>query len=483
MGGTEVYVVALAKELLSHGFLSFIAAPGNKTEKYIYNDIPIRRFATRQNINDLSELYGDGDELATSEFAKILDEEKPNIVHLHASTSAVSVRLVRAAKARNIPVIYTYHTPTGSCQRGTMMHWGSEPCDGIMEAQRCSVCTVDGLLQRGRQPGRVVNGVQRFLAAVFSTAGFYLPSFISRLSGPLATALRMRSLMESRHAATRALFHEVDHVVAVCDWVKQVLLRNGVPEEKITLCRQGTDLKAEIAKAEIAKAEITKIETLKLIFLGRLDATKGVHILIQAIRSLPASLSPLPAPRSALPASGSALPAPCSAPPAPRSPLPAVTLDIYGVAQGEAGKSYEQKLRRMAQGDGRIRFCAPVPSDQVVATISRYDLLAVPSQCLETGPLVVLEAFAAGVPVIGSRFGGIQELVQDGTNGMLVEAGSAEAWAAGLAKLASEPRFLERLKSGLKPPRMMATVADETIALYEQLVSGRRTTVSTANGR
>ena len=134
----------------------------------------------------------------------------------------------------------------------------------------------------------------------------------------------------------------------------------------------------------------------------------------------------------------------------------------------------------MAQGDGRIQFYAPVPASEVVATISRYDLLAVPSQCLETGPLVVLEAFAAGVPVIGSKLGGIAELVQAGFNGILVEAGSAEAWAAGLAKLAGEPRFLEQLRSGIRPPRMMATVAEETVTLYEQL---RIQPLMDANGR
>ena len=307
MGGTEVYVAALARELLSHGIQSVIAAPGATTQNHVYNGIPIRRFAARQQVKDLSELYGEGDELAANEFAKILDEERPNIVHLHASTPAVSVRLVRAAKARGIPVLFTYHTPTVSCQRGTMMRWGTEPCDGLMDAHRCSTCTLHGLLQRGSQPGKVVNGVHRFLSAVFSTAGFYLPSSICGRSGPFATPLRMRTLVASRHAASQALFSEVKHIVAVCDWVKQVLLRNNVPEEKITLCRQGTQTKAEIAKAEIARAE-----TLKVIFLGRLDATKGVHILIQAIRSLPAPVSPLPAPW---------LLPPCSALPAPRCEL------------------------------------------------------------------------------------------------------------------------------------------------------------------
>src|SRR5207245_929905 len=63
----------------------------------------------------------------------------------------------------------------------------------------------------------------------------------SRRSGGIWTALRMRELVQRRHRATRALLTEVDHVVAVCEWVRDVLLRNRVPAEKITMCRQGIE--------------------------------------------------------------------------------------------------------------------------------------------------------------------------------------------------------------------------------------------------
>ncbi len=98
-----------------------------------------------------------------------------------------------------------------------------------------------------------------------------------------------------------------------------------------------------------------------------------------------------------------------------------------------------------------------------------YDLLVVPSQWLETGPLVVLEAFAAGIPVLGSRLGGIAELVKDGENGILVEADSVAAWAAALNRLSRESELLRRLRSGVRPPRTMADVAEEMLALYHSI--------------
>ena len=62
------------------------------------------------------------------------------------------------------------------------------------------------------------------------------------LDGGAWTALRMTELVELRHASVRALFAEVDRIVPVCEWVREVLLRNDVPAEKITLCRQGMTL-------------------------------------------------------------------------------------------------------------------------------------------------------------------------------------------------------------------------------------------------
>ena len=100
--------------------------------------------------------------------------------------------------------------------------------------------------------------------------------------------------------------------------------------------------------------------------------------------------------------------------------------------------------------------------------MARHDALVVPSLWLETGPLVVLEAQAAGLYVMGSRLGGIAELVGDGAGGELVEAGSVRAWTAAIARLA------ERRASGALPRRprevrTMAAAAAEMAELYRSL--------------
>jgi glycosyltransferase involved in cell wall biosynthesis len=148
-----------------------------------------------------------------------------------------------------------------------------------------------------------------------------------------------------------------------------------------------------------------------------------------------------------------------------------VELDVYGVVQGSSGEAYVRRLDALAAGDHRIRFHAPVTRSAVIPTIARHDLLAVPSQWLETGPFVVLEAFAAGVPVLGSDLGGIAELVSHAVDGILIEPASLRAWSDALARLAGDPGLLARLKAGVRPPRRMEAVAREMHELYRELLS------------
>jgi glycosyltransferase involved in cell wall biosynthesis len=58
----------------------------------------------------------------------------------------------------------------------------------------------------------------------------------------------------------------------------------------------------------------------------------------------------------------------------------------------------------------------------VYAALADLDVLLVPSRGLEGMPLTILEAFAAGVPVVAFRAGGIPEIVDDGRNGILVDS-------------------------------------------------------------
>ena len=130
-----------------------------------------------------------------------------------------------------------------------------------------------------------------------------------------------------------------------------------------------------------------------------------------------------------------------------------------------------QGLLRMIRNDRRFRRPALVPNGDVIAAYAQADVCVIPSICLETGPLAVFESFAAGTPVVGSRLGGIAELVRDGVDGLLFPAGDAAALSNIIRTLAEDRGRVRSLELGIRPPRTMADVARDTAALYEELLA------------
>ena len=126
-------------------------------------------------------------------------------------------------------------------------------------------------------------------------------------------------------------------------------------------------------------------------------------------------------------------------------------------------------VARSVARDPRIRLLPAIPNEKVVETLAHYDVLAVPSQITETGPLVVLEAFAAGIPVIGSDIGGIAERVVHDGNGLLVAPSDRRSWTAALRRLAADPWLLRRLSRGITPPPRMQDVAVTMESLYREM--------------
>jgi glycosyltransferase involved in cell wall biosynthesis len=111
-------------------------------------------------------------------------------------------------------------------------------------------------------------------------------------------------------------------------------------------------------------------------------------------------------------------------------------------ARSEAQRKYEVRLREEASrlgllGDGRFAIVDPgAELAQLIGGVDVGLLAAVPLS--EGVPTMVLEAMAAGVPVIATNVGGVTEAIRNGVNGIVVEPTNVDGIAAALSRLAAD---------------------------------------------
>lgn len=176
-------------------------------------------------------------------------------------------------------------------------------------------------------------------------------------------------------------------VTAVSAGLKERLLREGFPAEKVAVIPNGVDMDVFQLKDRAACRGKLRISPRgrMILFVGQLLEVKGVRHLIDAAGRLAGA---------------------------------GEDFTLYLVGEGALGPAY----RRMAEERGlsdRVLFAGARPHGEIAEWMGACDVFCLPS-VREGWPNVVMEALASGRPVVASRVGGIPEVVGDG-NGVLAE--------------------------------------------------------------
>lgn len=424
LGGTEVYVAALARRLhqAGHDVRVAVPDPDGGPREYTHDGIPVFRYpipAAPTRDEAQSEVPARGAE----QFHAWLTEIRPDVVHFHTFVTGLGPFEVAAARAAGARTVATTHSSSLGwiCQRGTLMRWGATPCDGLCRPARCAACELQH------------RGLPRPLAAAVGAVPPALSRRLVGLPGRAGTALGLSALIERNRERQRRVIDDLDRFVVLTGWALETVAANGFPRAKLALNRLGHGHSE--ARRKPGPDERPTALPLTVGYLGRFDRIKGVCDLVAAVAGLPAGVP--------------------------------VRLELRGPVQSDGERAVFDELRELAAGDPRIGFAPAVPPEGVLKVLAGYDLLACPSLCHEGGPTVAIEAHAVGTPVLGSRLGGLAELVTDGVDGRLVPPGDRAALAAALTEAAADPAgTVDRWRRQLPATRIMDDVARDYLDLY-----------------
>lgn len=124
------------------------------------------------------------------------------------------------------------------------------------------------------------------------------------------------------------------------------------------------------------------------------------------------------------------------------------------VGDGPLRRELERRIARHGL-EGAVRLRGALPHEEIPRVLAGATAMVLPSVTQADGqmegiPVALMEAMAAGVPVISTRLSGIPELVRDGEGGLLVPERDPEALAAAMARLAADPALAARLAAGAR---------------------------------
>lgn len=427
-GGAENYCRQLARGLADRGHevrvLSAAVAPSRAVVDEVVDGL--RCTFVEKPFDPHEQVFARADGTAAAAFDRLLESFRPHLVHIN-HLGHLSLDLPQRAARSGAAVVATLHDHWLHCPTSHMLQYGRQRCSGP-GLWKCARCTrwcytrIRPTPATASQLVRIARAILRRIAACWELPG-----------GVLRHRLRRREV-------TEALRH-IDRLICPSRYLLEFSRRCGAPEAKLVFLRHGlppslfaaTGGRGAPPKAPIGESiekpfekpigELTEQppkaahderhshgrdsrddrRRLRFGFVGSFNAVKGIEVLLRAFDG-----------------------------------LDGVELILYG-------RDSENRLAEFSHviAQGHVSHRGFLPDDRKAEALAELDCLVVPSTCYENSPLVIQEAFAAGVPVLASNIGGMAELVRPGAGG----------WQFAVGDWRDLRRSVEALRDG---PQMIA---------------------------
>jgi glycosyltransferase involved in cell wall biosynthesis len=202
--------------------------------------------------------------------------------------------------------------------------------------------------------------------------------------------------MLSIHKALGTWHRDVDLYLSCSAFAKEKVVTGGYPADKIMV-------KPNFVYPDLPQGTHTGDF---ILYASRVTETKGIETLLRAYAENPEGLPP-----------------------------------VRIVHTGDL----EHLVIEAAAKDPRISAMGQIHRDDVLRMMGEARALVFPSIWYENFPMAITEAFATGLPVIGSRIGALPELIQEDVNGLLFEPRNAGDLATQLRRIVSQPDLFDEM--------------------------------------
>jgi colanic acid/amylovoran biosynthesis glycosyltransferase len=229
--------------------------------------------------------------------------------------------------------------------------------------------------------------------------------------------------------------------------MRRAVIDLGVPEDKVRVLPMGVEL-ARVHRGDAPSARVPG----RLVFVGRLVEKKGVKVLLDALGDLP----------------------------------PAIDWSLDVVGDGPLRAELEEQARPLGS---RVTFHGQQGSTELGRLLATAEVAVFPSVRAKSGdqdglPVALLEAMAAGTPIVASDLPGLDDVVAGGTDpaetdpaGLLVEPGDARALTAALSTLLADGELRGRMGRSAAQRAdsySMDAIGSQYVDLLRNAVAGAR---------
>ncbi|MGH9461665.1 MAG: glycosyltransferase, partial [Vicinamibacteria bacterium] len=357
--------------------------------------------------------------------ADLLDQVRPDVAHIHHLTN-LTTDLLAELRTRHIPTLLTLHDYWLLCHRGQLLDTRMQRCEGPTRGCRSCVGNAAGMGDTGYT-----------LKEIFGWLGSKrLARAAHRVASVLGSSSVAAETMDTRVRHMQYVLRDVDRFIAPSRSLEDRFKDFGIQADRILRRELGIDLRAfRDLKREPRRGP------LRLGFLGTLMVSKAPHLLLEAFSGLPPGVA---------------------------------SVDLYGdIAPYHGDDSYRLRLKPLLETPG-VHHHGVLLHEDVPRALAGLDVLVAPSIWLENSPLVIREAYAAGLPVIAANLGGMAEMVRHEETGLLFRPGDANDLRRAIERLINEPALLPRLASGLPTVMSIEEDARQLVEIYGNLARMRK---------